>query len=91
LKLNRLAELYPGRVYSKPEFTPLPIQFQRGKSAKEINDWTNAHQLDLWVSVQNGGEDVFEASRAAFKRQAQEWAGLKVDPEAELFVFVGRW
>jgi hypothetical protein len=32
----------------------------------------------------------FEASRAAFKRQAQEWAGLKVDPEAELFVFSSR-
>jgi alpha-1,3-glucan synthase len=23
--------------------------------------------------------------------QAQEWAGLEVDPEAQLFVFVGRW
>lgn len=33
----------------------------------------------------------FEASRAALKKQAQEWAGLNVDPDAELFVFVGRW
>ena len=24
MKLNRLTELYPGRVYSKPEFTALP-------------------------------------------------------------------
>jgi alpha-1,3-glucan synthase len=23
--------------------------------------------------------------------QAQEWAGLEIDPEAQLFVFVGRW
>lgn len=33
----------------------------------------------------------FEAGRADLKRQAQEWAGLEQNPEAELFVFVGRW
>ncbi|KAG8157720.1 hypothetical protein KVR01_012382 [Diaporthe batatas] len=33
----------------------------------------------------------FEAGRADLKRQAQEWAGLELNPEAELFVFVGRW
>ncbi|KAK3695819.1 putative cell wall alpha-1, 3-glucan synthase [Podospora appendiculata] len=32
-----------------------------------------------------------EAKRGEFRKQAQEWAGLKVDPNAELFVFVGRW
>lgn len=32
-----------------------------------------------------------EAKRPDLKRQAQEWANLNVDPEAELFVFVGRW
>ena len=36
-------------------------------------------------------EEDFEANRGALRREAQEWAGLKVDPEAELFVFVGRW
>ena len=36
-------------------------------------------------------DDAFEAGRAENKRQAQEWANLKQDPEAELFVFVGRW
>ena len=36
-------------------------------------------------------DDVFEAGRAENKRQAQKWANLKQDPEAELFVFVGRW
>jgi alpha-1,3-glucan synthase len=25
------------------------------------------------------------------KRQAYEWAGIKQDANAELFVFVGRW
>ncbi len=32
-----------------------------------------------------------EAKRPEFKRQAQEWAGIKQDPKADLFVFVGRW
>ena len=32
-----------------------------------------------------------EAKRREFKRQAQEWANIKQDPNADLFVFVGRW
>ncbi|KAK3372216.1 putative cell wall alpha-1, 3-glucan synthase [Podospora didyma] len=32
-----------------------------------------------------------EAKRGDLRRQAQEWAGLEVNPNAELFVFVGRW
>ncbi|KAM7188404.1 hypothetical protein V8F33_010655 [Rhypophila sp. PSN 637] len=32
-----------------------------------------------------------ESKRGDLRRQAQEWAGLKVDPNADLFVFVGRW
>jgi alpha-1,3-glucan synthase len=33
----------------------------------------------------------FEAGRAELKRQAQEWAGLTQNPNADLLVFVGRW
>ena len=36
-------------------------------------------------------DETFEANRGTLKRQAQEWANLKQDPAAELFVFVGRW
>ncbi|SMR54883.1 unnamed protein product [Zymoseptoria tritici ST99CH_3D1] len=36
-------------------------------------------------------DPAYEAARGDLRKQAQEWAGLKVDPEAELFVFVGRW
>jgi alpha-1,3-glucan synthase len=36
-------------------------------------------------------DKAYEAGRGAFRAQAQEWAGLEIDPEAELFVFVGRW
>lgn len=32
-----------------------------------------------------------DAQRPAQKRQAQEWARLESNPEAEIFVFVGRW
>jgi len=32
-----------------------------------------------------------ERERGALRKQAQEWAGLNVDPNAELFIFVGRW
>jgi alpha-1,3-glucan synthase len=35
-------------------------------------------------------EDL-EAERGDLRKQCQEWAGLNIDPEAELFVFVGRW
>ncbi|KZT09456.1 glycosyltransferase family 5 protein [Laetiporus sulphureus 93-53] len=36
-------------------------------------------------------DQVAEAERPEHKRQAQEWAGIKQDPKADLFVFVGRW
>lgn len=34
---------------------------------------------------------VAESQRPEHKRQAQEWANIKQDPKADLFVFVGRW
>ncbi|KAL2146355.1 hypothetical protein VTI28DRAFT_4380 [Corynascus sepedonium] len=46
------------------------------------------------VSKQSKGIEVdqsMEEKRADLRRQAQEWAGLEIDPTAELFVFVGRW
>lgn len=36
-------------------------------------------------------DQAAEEKRGEYRRQAQEWAGLEVDPSAELFVFVGRW
>lgn len=32
-----------------------------------------------------------ESARGDLRLQAQEWAGLEANPNAELFVFVGRW
>lgn len=36
-------------------------------------------------------DEEAESKRPEQKRQAQEWAGIKQDPNADLFVFVGRW
>jgi len=36
-------------------------------------------------------DEAAEAQRPEMKRQAQEWAGIKQDPNSDLFVFVGRW
>lgn len=36
-------------------------------------------------------DEEMERKRLDFRKQAQEWAGLHIDPTAELFVFVGRW
>ncbi|KAK4213133.1 alpha-1,3-glucan synthase [Rhypophila decipiens] len=52
--------------------------------------------MDQWDANAKHEKDVkidaeFERSRGDLRRQAQEWAGLEVNPQAELFVFVGRW
>ncbi|KAF8121955.1 glycoside hydrolase family 13/glycosyltransferase family 5 protein [Boletus edulis] len=36
-------------------------------------------------------DQAAEAQRPELKRQTQEWAGINQDPNADLFVFVGRW
>jgi alpha-1,3-glucan synthase len=36
-------------------------------------------------------DEKAEAARPELKRQAQEWANIKQDPNSDLFVFVGRW
>jgi alpha-1,3-glucan synthase len=52
--------------------------------------------MEAWSAKEPQIKDVsidqnFEASRPDLRRQAQEWAGLEVNPTADLFVFVGRW
>ncbi|KAL6721871.1 Cell wall alpha-1,3-glucan synthase ags1 [Lecanora helva] len=50
-------------------------------------DWSGEHVKPEEIAV----DEELEASKPKLKRQAQNWAGLKQDPDAELFVFVGRW
>ncbi|KAJ5721168.1 uncharacterized protein N7483_009102 [Penicillium malachiteum] len=83
------------KKYGKRSYARYPIFW----GLKNIGALPNPDPSDIaeWSpSMNNSLEDVsidteFEASRAALKKQAQEWAGLKVEPEAQLFVFVGRW
>ena len=36
-------------------------------------------------------DEEMEAQRGNLRCHVQEWAGLEIDPDAELFAFVGRW
>lgn len=56
-------------------------------------DPTDIAALDTQpLAVEKIGVDQdAESKRPEDKRLAQEWAGLAQDPNAELFVFVGRW
>lgn len=50
-------------------------------------------EKDAAVSSKEGitVDQEFESKRGELRTKAQEWAGLEIDPTAELFVFVGRW
>jgi alpha-1,3-glucan synthase len=85
------------RKYSDRSLARYPIFW----SLKNIGQLPNPDPSDTaeWnpdkdVSAQAKGIEIdqsAEEKRADLRRQAQEWAGLNVDPTAELFVFVGRW
>lgn len=50
-------------------------------------DWNRHDTLTNNAKV----DQAFEESRKTLRLQAQQWAGLEENPQAELFVFVGRW
>jgi len=59
-------------------------------------DPSDTAEWDPNEDVSNQGKSVeidqsMEEKRGHLRQQAQEWAGLEVNPKAELFVFVGRW
>jgi alpha-1,3-glucan synthase len=51
----------------------------------DTGDWSGQQDQEEVVI-----DEAFEASRADFKRQAQEWAGLDQNRTADLLVFVGK-
>ncbi|KZF22864.1 glycosyltransferase family 5 protein [Xylona heveae TC161] len=82
------------KKYGKRSFARYPIFWGLSKIGSlpnpdptDVGDWNKqpANPDEVVVDAE------FEASRAPLKRQAQEWAGLEQNPNAELFVFVGRW
>lgn len=80
--------------YGKRSWARYPIFWGLKKIGKLPNpDPTDTGDIGAPV-VKNGKvlpNDEFEANRKNLKRDAQEWAGLKVDSSADLLVFVGRW
>lgn len=80
--------------YGKRSWARYPIFW----GLKKIGNLPNPDPTDTGdigaPTVRNGKvlpNETFEANRKSLKRDAQEWAGLKVDPTADLLVFVGRW
>ncbi|KAI9790086.1 MAG: hypothetical protein M1816_005556 [Peltula sp. TS41687] len=80
------------KKYGKRSYARYPIFW----GLKEVGALPNPDPSDTGELNQETPKDVhadpeFEAERAGFRRQAQEWAGLDQNPAADLFVFVGRW
>ncbi|MCJ1312940.1 Cell wall alpha-1,3-glucan synthase ags1 [Agyrium rufum] len=82
------------KKYGKRSYARYPIFWGLKKVGKlpnpdpsDTGEWDKQLPKDEDIKV----DPVFEQKRGELKRQAQEWAGLNQDPQAELFVFVGRW
>ncbi|KAK2048071.1 alpha-1,3-glucan synthase [Colletotrichum somersetense] len=83
------------RKYGDRSFARYPIFWGLSKVGQLPNpdptDTAEWDKTDFMNQPKIEVDPAYEASRGDLRRQAQEWAGLNVDPEAELFVFVGRW
>ena len=83
------------KKYGKRSFARYPIFWGLTKIGSLPNpDPTDLEEWDKELS--KADDDVvvdaeFESGRTELRRQAQEWAHLDQNPNAELFVFVGRW
>ena len=82
------------KKYGKRSYARYPIFWGLKKvgnlpnpDPSDTGEWDKQLPKDDEIKV----DPSFEAARADFKRQAQEWAGLDQNPTAELLVFVGRW
>ncbi|PQE30186.1 alpha-1,3-glucan synthase protein [Rutstroemia sp. NJR-2017a WRK4] len=81
------------KKYGKRSWARYPIFWGLSKIGNLPNpdpsdtaDWSGAQE-----QVVNTVNQDFESQRGELRRQAQEWAGLDQNPNAELLVFVGRW
>ncbi|KAJ5351246.1 hypothetical protein N7452_000220 [Penicillium brevicompactum] len=85
-----VSKKYGKRSYARyPIFWSLRnIEALPNPDPSDLADWDHNTPQNLEDVVI---DEEFEAGRATLKKQAQEWAGLEADPEAQLFVFVGRW
>jgi alpha-1,3-glucan synthase len=83
------------KKYGKRSFARYPIFWGLSRIGSLPNpDPTDTGELERNATTDNQyvvANEEFESKRPALKRQAQVWAGLDPNPDAELFVFVGRW
>jgi alpha-1,3-glucan synthase len=82
------------KKYGKRSYARYPIFWGLRKvgnlpnpDPSDVGEWTKQPIKDEDITV----DPDYEAGRGELKRQAQEWAGLKQNPDADLLVFVGRW
>ncbi|KAG5298100.1 alpha-1,3-glucan synthase [Histoplasma ohiense] len=82
------------KKYGKRSYARYPIFW----GLKKVGTLPNPDPSDTgeWNGELPNKSDIdvnpqFEADRLELKRQAQEWAGLDQNPNADLLVFVGRW
>ncbi|KUL82805.1 hypothetical protein ZTR_09604 [Talaromyces verruculosus] len=81
------------KKYGKRSWARYPIFW----GLKEIGSLPNPDPSDTAELNQDSQvteaevDPAFESMRSDMKSEAQKWAGLKHNPDAELFIFVGRW
>lgn len=82
------------KKYGKRSYARYPIFWGLKKvgnlpnpDPSDTGEWNKELPKDEDIKVDAG----YEGNRGDLRKQAQEWAGLTQDPDAELFVFVGRW
>ena len=79
--------------YGKRSWARYPIFWGLGKIGKLPNP--DPSDTEEWSGTQDKSDTVVnpdtEAQRGDLRRQAQRWAGLDINPNADLLVFVGRW
>ncbi|KAA8645027.1 alpha-1,3-glucan synthase Ags1 [Aspergillus tanneri] len=82
------------KKYGKRSYARYPIFWGLRKvgnlpnpDPSDVGEWNKELPQDKDIEV----DPSFEEGRGELKRQAQEWAGLEQNPDADLLVFVGRW
>ncbi|EKV15560.1 Glycosyl transferase, family 1 [Penicillium digitatum] len=82
------------KKYGKRSYARYPIFWGLHKvgnlpnpDPSDVGEWTKEPTKEADITV----DPTYEAGRGELKRQAQEWAGLDQNPDADLLVFVGRW
>ncbi|KAJ5794268.1 CAZyme family GH13 [Penicillium paradoxum] len=82
------------RKYGKRSYARYPVFWGLRKvgnlpnpDPSDVGEWSKEPTKEEDITV----DSTYEASRGELKRQAQEWAGLDQNPDADLLVFVGRW